>query len=226
MKKMYLIICVLLSLTLALYPLKKRVISYVSAESSVSSRYTVVIDAGHGGKDAGTSGIDGTTEKSINLNIALILRDYLSVSGIKVELVREGDYELYPENSDRNRSDLYNRLDFVNFVDNAVLISIHQNHYSDESAKGTQIWYSANIEESKLYADLILNNVKSLLQSDNKRINKKSDSNYYLLYKASVPSIMIECGFMSNRDENEKLKDINYQKKFAYAILTGICGEI
>ena len=192
----------------------------------VSSRKTVVIDAGHGGKDRGTSGVDGTAEKVINLEIALSLRDYLMVSGINTVCVREGDYEIYPTGSDRNKSDLYNRLDFINSVDNAVMISIHQNHFSDEREHGAQIWYSANTAESKIYSDLILNSIKEFLQPDNKRINKRSDSSYYILYKASVPSLMLECGFMSNREENEKLKNKEYQNNIAFCVLTGICGEV
>ncbi len=201
-----------------------RILKSVSTPSN--ARTIVVIDAGHGGKDCGTIGIDGTEEKKINLEIALALRDFLEVSGINTKMTREGDYELYPDGSDKSRSDLYNRLDFVNSTPNSILISIHQNHYTDESAWGSQIWFSPNDNISKHYADIILNNVKSLLQSDNERINKKSDNSYYILYKAKVPSIMIECGFMSNRNDNDNLKNREYQRKYAYSVLTGICGEI
>ena len=116
--------------------------------SSFQSKHTVVIDAGHGGKDAGTSGVDGTPEKAVNLEIAKALYDYLSVCGIKSDMIRNGDYELYAEGEGRTRSDLYNRLDYINSVDNSVLISIHQNHFENEAQWGTQIWYSANTEES------------------------------------------------------------------------------
>ena len=194
--------------------------------TNVKSKYTVIIDAGHGGKDAGTVGTDGTAEKGINLSIALILRDYLMVSGINAVLIRDSDRAFYPEGTDTTRSDLYNRLDFVNSIPDSVLISIHQNHFDNESEWGTQIWYSANNPESKIIADKILNNIKEMLQPDNKRENKVSDDSYYLLYKAEVPSIMIECGFMSNREENKRLQDITYQNKIAYMILTGICTEV
>ena len=194
--------------------------------NSVHSRHTVIIDAGHGGKDAGTIGIDGTKEKDINLSIALMLRDYLAVSGIRTAMTREGDNELYPAGSDTSRSDLYNRLDFVNSFDNAVLISVHQNHFSDEREWGTQIWYSANTPQSKTLADSILSNVKQWVQPENKRENKVSDDSYYILYQASVPSVMVECGFMSNRNENELLQNPTYQNQFAFVILTGVCEEL
>ena len=96
-------------------------------------RNTVVIDAGHGGKDGGTIGIDGSCEKAINLSIALDLYDFLAVSGIIVDLTRNGDYELYNAGEKRNKSDLYNRLDYINSKSNAVLISIHQNHFENEN---------------------------------------------------------------------------------------------
>lgn len=189
-------------------------------------RNTVVIDAGHGGKDGGTIGIDGSCEKAINLSIALDLYDFLAVSGIIVDLTRNGDYELYNAGEKRNKSDLYNRLDYINSKSNAVLISIHQNHFENENEWGTQIWYSENDEKSKILADKILFSIKQNLQQDNKRENKPSGDDYYLLHKASVPSVMIECGFMSNTEENKKLQDIEYQKDFAFSILCGICEDV
>ena len=198
-----------------------------TTSSSVSlSRNTVVIDAGHGGKDAGTIGFDGTQEKGINLSIALMLFDYLRVCGIDCVLMRDGDYQLYYENDNLNRSDLYNRLDYINAVDNSVLISIHQNHYIDEREWGTQVWYSANTPESKALADSILTTVKAFLQPDNTRENKASDDSYYLLYQATVPSVMVECGFMSNERENKLLQETAYQKNIAYSIMVGVCGEV
>ena len=198
----------------------------IANATNIKSKYTVVIDAGHGGKDAGTAGVDGAKEKDINLSIALKLRDYRMVCGINTVLIRDGDYEFYPEGTDVNKSDLYNRLEFVNSVPNSVLISIHQNHFENESEWGTQIWYSANNPESKALADSVLENVKSLLQPDNTRENKPSDDSYYILYKAEVPSVMIECGFMSNREENRKLQDKAYQNDISYSILTGICTQV
>lgn len=197
-----------------------------SVDNKNISKYTVVIDAGHGGTDAGTIGIDGTEEKKINLEIAKTLYDYLMVCGINTVLIRNGDYEIYKENEERNRSDLYNRLDFVNSFENSVLISVHQNHFENEREWGTQIWYSANTPESKIIADNILINVKDFLQPNNKRENKESDNSYYILYKASVPSVMVECGFMSNKKENRKLQDFDYQKDISYCILTGICNIV
>ena len=201
-----------------------------TSSNIVSKRINLVIDAGHGGRDNGTSGVDDTPEKGINLDIALSLYDFACVSGINTYLTRDGDYQVYSENDDTSRSDLYNRMDFINSISNATLISIHQNHFEDVSEWGMQVWFSPNGNLSKSLADNILNITKDYLQPDNERNNKMSDDSYYLLYKAKVPSVMVECGFMSNEKENELLKNDDYQKKIAYSILLGtqkyICEEL
>ena len=188
----------------------------------IKSKYSIVLDAGHGGKDGGTISADGTPEKEINLAIVLDLYDFLTFCGINCYMIRSTDEEYYPKGSDTGRSDLYNRLDYVKGIDNSILVSIHQNHFEDSSEWGMQVWYTANVESSALLADDILNISKQFLQPDNKRMNKVSDSSYYILYKASVPSVMVECGFMSNQKENDRLKSDEYQKQLAYAITMGI----
>lgn len=197
-----------------------------TANTYSSNKTNLVIDAGHGGIDAGTIGVDGTNEKVINLSIAQKLYDFASVSGISCNLVRDGDYLVYNDNSDKSRSDLYNRMDYINSIDNSTLISIHQNHFENEAEWGTQIWYSPNDDLSKILADNILSITKDFLQKENRRENKKSDNSYYLLYKAQVPSVMVECGFMSNTEENTKLQDDNYQSKMAYSIMLGFCDYL
>lgn len=187
---------------------------------------TIVIDAGHGGKDAGAIGYAGNSEKDINLAIALALYDCLRVAGIDSKLVRTGDYELYNPGEKRIRSDLYNRLDYVNSIPNSILVSIHQNHYENSAEWGSQVWYSANTEQSKELADSVQRYIKEYLQNNNTRSNKESDDSYYILYKATVPSIMVECGFISNKKENELLQSCDYQKKMAYSIFVGISKEI
>lgn len=201
--------------------------SFLSDKKAVNSEMKtgqrcIVIDAGHGGVDAGTSSADGTAEKDINLAIALDLYDFLNICGIDCKLIREDDTEFYPNGEDRSRSDLYNRLDYVNSVENAVLVSIHQNHFSDSGEWGMQVWYTANVPSSKKLADNILNNTKMFIQPDNTRSNKQSDDSYYILYKASVPSVMVECGFMSNPQEVSNLESSAYRKRLTCTITLGI----
>lgn len=194
--------------------------------NQVIKRQTVIIDPGHGGIDVGTVGIDGSLEKNINLSVSLDLYDFLSVSGINAVLTRDGDYEVYKQGETRSKSDLYNRMDFINSIPNSMLISVHQNHFENEAEWGSQVWYSPNDEVSPIIADKILNSLKQNTQPDNTRSNKKSDNSYYILYKAQKPSVMVECGFVSNEKENKKLQDAEYQKDIAYSILTGICEDV
>lgn len=222
MKKTYLIILAAVFTFVSCFSIN----AVLEREKEVSSKnyrskYTVVIDAGHGGLDAGTIGIDGTEEKIINLSIAKMLYDYLMVSGIRCFFTRDGDYLVYGKNDDTSRSDLYNRMDFINSIDNSALISIHQNHFESEAEWGMQIWYSANNNESKIMAQSIADTSKNFLHNDNNRLCKESDDSYYLLYKAKVPSVMVECGFMSNAEENRKLKTEEYQNNLAYSIMVG-----
>lgn len=194
--------------------------------NNVKTKKTVIIDPGHGGIDVGTVGIDGSLEKNINLSISLDLYDYLMVSGINTVLTRDGDYEVYKAGEKRTKSDLYNRMDFINSVPDSILISIHQNHFENEAEWGTQVWFSPNDEISPTLADKILRSVKKNIQPENKRENKVSDNSYYILYKAQKPSVMVECGFVSNKKENNKLQDKEYQKDMAYSILAGICEDV
>lgn len=194
--------------------------------NNVKTKKTVIIDPGHGGIDVGTVGIDGSLEKNINLSISLDLYDYLMVSGINTVLTRDGDYEVYKAGEKRTKSDLYNRMDFINSVPDSILISIHQNHFENEAEWGTQVWFSPNDEISPTLADKILLSVKKNIQPENKRENKVSDNSYYILYKAQKPSVMVECGFVSNKNENNKLQDKEYQKDMAYSILAGICEDV
>ena len=194
--------------------------------NNVKTKKTVIIDPGHGGIDVGTVGIDGSLEKNINLSISLDLYDYLMVSGINTVLTRDGDYEVYKAGEKRTKSDLYNRMDFINSVPDSILISIHQNHFENEAEWGTQVWFSPNDEISPTLADKILQSVKKNIQLENKRENKVSDNSYYILYKAQKPSVMVECGFVSNKNENNKLQDKEYQKDMAYSILAGICEDV
>lgn len=194
--------------------------------NNIQTRKTVIIDPGHGGIDVGTVGIDGSLEKNINLSISLDLYDFLMVSGINTVLTRDGDYEMYRAGEQRTKSDLYNRMDYINSVPNSILISIHQNHFENEAEWGTQVWYSPNDEISPTLADKILQSVKKNIQPENKRENKVSDNSYYILYKAQKPSVMVECGFVSNENENKRLQDKEYQRDMAYSILVGICEEV
>ena len=169
---------------------------------------------------------DGTVEKNINLEITLILSEFLKSNGYEVILTRESDVSTDDVEtnkiSTRKKSDLKNRLELMNDYPNAVFVSIHLNKFTTSSANGSQIFYSAKCEESKVLGDSIQKKIVSMLQPYNTRVNKKAASSTYILYNATIPAVLVECGFISNTAELEKLKTEEYQTKMAFCIFCGI----
>lgn len=197
---------------------------YTSA--SVNSEFCIIIDAGHGGEDGGTSSADGTLEKDINLSIAQYLDCMLRSAGYKTLMTRRSDEQLGDTTlttiRQRKISDIKERLRITEINSNSIFVSIHQNHYSSPLYSGTQVFYSPNSEYSKILADSIQNSAVKQLQPNNNRSVKQVGTNIYLLYNCKLPAVMVECGFMSNFEEAEKLKQTNYQKQIAYSIMCGI----
>ena len=205
---------------------------YVSNQKTVDASLnnpeykTVIIDAGHGGVDGGTSADDGTVEKDLNLQIALKLNEFLKSMGVNTILVRDSDKSIHDDTATTIRqkkvSDLKNRLSIINNTEDSVFVSIHQNHYGDSKYRGTQVFYSKNNPQSLKLAECIRMPVVSYLQPENTREIKQSGSEIYLLYHAQAPSVMVECGFLSNPEDTKQLKDEKYQQKLAFIISLGI----
>lgn len=187
---------------------------------------TVVIDAGHGGADGGAVACDGTPEKEFNLQIARYLEEFLHACGVRTLMTRTADVSIHSAEADSLRekkvSDIHNRMAILEKAENAVFVSIHQNQFADPSQWGAQVFYSPNTTDSAELAQAIQENVKFLLQPRNGREIKKSGSNIYLLYYAKKPAVLVECGFISNPEENRKLKTPEYQKQVAFAVACGI----
>lgn len=201
---------------------------FASNESGTgSSNYdkTVIIDPGHGGVDGGAVGIGGVVEKNVNLAISLKLKTFFLEAGYKVIMTREDDRSIHSEGSDTIRekkvTDIHNRFKIIENNPKALFISIHQNKYEQSQYSGTQVFYSANNDNSKLLAQMIQTRVKSMLQPDNGREIKPAGSNLYLLYHAKSPAVLVECGFLSNAKEAILLQDPAYQNKMAFAIFCG-----
>ena len=198
-----------------------------AVEVSAEPEYrTVIIDAGHGGVDGGTSADDGTLEKDLNLQIALKLNDVLNSMGVETVLIRTEDISIHDDTATTIRqkkvSDLKNRLKIINSAQDSVFVSIHQNHFGQSRYRGTQIFYSKNNPLSSSLAEKIRMPVISYLQKNNTREIKQSGSEIYLLHHAQIPSVMVECGFLSNTEEANNLKNENYQRKLAFLIAIGI----
>ena len=188
---------------------------------------TVILDAGHGGEDGGAVAADGTNEKDINLQIAEDIALYFELLGIPYRPVREGD-NLIGDNSlgsvrERKVSDIRQRMAIVNEIPDALLLSIHQNYYPVEKYHGTQVFYAKSATGSKELADSIQAAVRNGLQADITRQIKPTEGTVYLLDKAEKTSVMVECGFLSNPAERDKLKDQVYQTQLSYYIVKGLC---
>ena len=181
-------------------------------------RPCVVIDAGHGGADPGKVGVDGSLEKDLNLQIAQKLAQFLTAADVDVVLTRESDAGLYDENvSNKKVQDMKNRVQIIEEKEPALTVSIHQNSYHEEYVHGAQVFYYAGSEESKELAERIQKELAEQIDPDNARQAKANDS-YYLLKKTSSPIVIVECGFLSNYEEAQKLSSEHYQEKTAWAI--------
>lgn len=187
---------------------------------------TVIIDAGHGGEDGGAVGANGVLEKNVNLAIARELEQYLKQHNFDVIMVRDGDYSVGDQTlgtiAERKRSDTKNRLRLVEETGECILLSIHQNHFTESKYDGAQVFYSGNREESAILAECIRKNIVDSLQPENRRENKRAEKSIYLLYHCQVPAVLVECGFLSNPAEAEKLSTEGYQKNMATAIYNGL----
>lgn len=181
----------------------------------------VVIDAGHGGTDPGKVGINDELEKDINLKIAQRLKQFLQAEGITVVMTRENDGGLYDENaSNKKVQDMKKRLEIIEEADPVLVVSIHQNSYHEEYVKGAQVFYYETSDSSKRLARILQEQLR-VLDPENNRQCKGNDS-YFLLKKTTKPIVIVECGFLSNREEAEKLSTELYQEKMAWNIHMGI----
>lgn len=183
--------------------------------SNVSARQTVLVDPGHGGFDGGTVAMDGTKEKDINLAVSLYLRDILTVCGIPVTLTRDADTATAPNKTE----DMKKRLQM--YENASAVIAIHQNHFRQSKYNGTQVFYSANHPQSLGLAEDIQESVTSRLQPQNTRKIQKATDGIYLMHHTTVPAVLVECGFLSNPEELEKLKQSQYRQYMAWAISLG-----
>ena len=186
---------------------------------------TVVVDAGHGGEDGGATGVHGELEKDINLAIALELQRLLEQHQFEVVMVRDWDTDLSDQNlptvAQRKRSDLQRRLRLVEESGDCILLSIHQNFFTESQYSGAQVFYSANDPRGAALAEAIRASIVETLQPENTRQNKVGEG-VYLLEQCQVPAVLVECGFLSNPEEAAALADPDYQKQMAQAIYNGL----
>ena len=192
---------------------------------SGSPKITVVLDAGHGGEDGGA--ISGNVyEKDLNLDIAKTVGAYLTQNGFNVVYTRTEDILLYDRNVNykgrKKVLDLAARLRIARQTENSVFVSIHMNSFPNGKYKGLQVYYSKNDKTSKIMAQTIQNNNKTLLQPTNNRKPKEATSAIYLLDRLETPAVLVECGFLSNTEECTLLATPEYRQKISLMLAESI----
>ena len=185
----------------------------------------IIIDAGHGFPDGGAIGMNGTIESTLNLKIALTVENFLKEKGYRVIMTRSDENSLSGEGktiSEKKRNDMNKRLDIINNSHADIFVSIHMNKYSDSRYRGAQVIYSSNFSQSETLAALIQHKLCELSENKSKRTHLQASKSLYLLKNANIPAVIVECGFLSNFEEEQLLITEDYRKKLAKAIVSGI----
>ena len=208
------------------YIANKNTAEFVSTSAKVTDLPIIVLDAGHGGMDGGCTSATGVCEKGINLNILLNLRDMLITYGYEVEVTRDTDISIHDSGiegiANQKSSDMDNRLALFNKHKNAICVSIHQNQFTDSKYSGAQMFYSATNSKSQKLAEILQKKFVAYLQPENQRETKLCGKELFLCYFSENPTVMAECGFLSNPEEAEKLNTEEYQKEVAFTLFSGI----
>lgn len=198
-------------------------ITAMSQAAPLKDRHTIIIDAGHGGEDGGATSCTGVLESSINLEIALRLDDLLHFLGYDTVMIRTTDTAIHTQGNTiaaRKASDLKERVKLVNKTEKGLLISIHQNYFSDDRYSGAQVFFPST-EGSEELGKKLQRDIVSTLNPGSKRQAKKA-SGVYLMEHIECTGVLIECGFISNREEEMNLRSENYQKKLCSVIASSV----
>jgi N-acetylmuramoyl-L-alanine amidase len=201
---------------------------FISADA-IPYEKIIILDAGHGGEDPGAIGVNGKYEKDLNLQMVQEIGAILEEKGYIVVYTRTDDRLLYAEDENikgiRKISDLKNRCKAANKYSDSIFVSIHMNSFGDGRYSGLQVYYSPDDEDSINLANKIQLTVKERLQKENNRVTKNGEG-IYLLENTEPTSVLIECGFLTNKEECEKLSEKEYQKELSFSIVCGIIEYI
>lgn len=219
------VICYILvfALFLAGTVLGSRTVTVISENLPMERDHTIIIDAGHGGEDGGTTSCTGRLESGYNLEIALRLDDLCHLLGYDTVMIRRTDTSVYTKGetiAQKKISDLKERVRVANSTENAVLISIHQNYFPESKYRGAQVFYGGS-EGSEGLAKHLQAQITSSLNPGSRRQAKKG-AGIYLLDKMTCPGALIECGFLSNPEEESLLSSPDYQKKIVCVIASSV----
>lgn len=199
--------------------------SKISVMAAPSTARTLIIDAGHGGEDGGAVSITGMPESQINLAIACKLEDILALYGQCPQMLRREDISLHDSSASTLRekkvSDLHNRVSMIESADRPFLISIHQNSYPEPRYQGAQVFYSPT-EGSKEIAEYVQQVLSMGLDPENTRTAKQIPDTVYLMNHITCPAILVECGFLTNPEEEALLRQEEYQRKLAAVLASAV----
>lgn len=196
-----------------------RAVTVIAENMPIEREHCIVIDPGHGGEDGGATSCTGLVESTYNLDISLRLNDLLHLLGHDTKMTRTADISIYTKGetiAQKKASDLKERVRIVNETENALLISIHQNNFSDSRYSGAQVFY-AGTEGSEALAKQLQSAFVATLNPGSNRKCKKSDG-IYLMEHIDCTGVLIECGFLSNAAEEARLRNAEYQKKLCCVI--------
>lgn len=203
--------------------LGNQAVTVLSERLVTQNRHCIILDAGHGGEDGGAVSCTGVYEKKLNLEISLKLQDLFHLLGYNAKMIRSSDCSVHTSGNTiaaRKASDLKNRVNFVNQTKNAVLLSIHQNHYPDSIYNGAQMFY-ANTPSSENLAKKLQESFVQHLNNGSNRAAKKAEG-IYIMKHVDKPAVLVECGFLSNPTEEAMLCSDTYQKKIGIVIATTV----
>ena len=175
----------------------------------------IVVDPGHGGEDPGKVGINDVLEKDLNLQIAKKVKKLLEEAGIKIEMTRTND-----KVPDAKKEDLNQRVQLINETKPKLALCIHQNSYPDAKIKGAQVFYHTITPEAEDVASIVQEQLRTVDPTNTRQI--KENDTYYMLKNCQVPTIIVECGFLTNPEEAAKLTQEEYQDQIAQAICEGV----
>ena len=221
----YLLCAAVLAIGVGLIFLTDKTVTVMHERAPYSGNFCVILDAGHGGVDGGAVSCTGAYESHINLQITLRVEDMMHLMGIQTKMIRKEDISVYTSGETiaaKKSSDLKERARVVNETENGVLLSIHQNHYADSRFSGGQMFYCSD-DFSRELANALQTGFREYLDPFNRR-NAKEVSRLYLMRNIEKPGVLIECGFLSNPQEESKLRDEAYQKQIA-CVIGAVCSS-
>lgn len=202
-------------------------VTVISEWQPVERSHRIVIDAGHGGEDGGAISCTGKMESNFNLEISSKIDNVFQLLGYRTQMIRRMDTAVYTQGdtiAQKKASDLKERVRITNQQNSTILVSIHQNYFPEGKYSGAQVFYGKSSGSREL-AEAIQTSLVSTINPGSNRKIKKGDG-IYLLEHANCCSVLVECGFLSNPEEEKKLSDKNYQQKVSQIVCSAVASYL